>query len=882
MIRHDPETRSLRLSVTDLVRVGAEASIRRELAARSRLALGSREHARRREELHEPGVEGLVLDEVPVRATLEIEEHEVVVEGRLDGFRVVDGQGFLEEVKSVILPSEIFDDFCLAAEFRQRVQDGELHPDYRLQLEIYHYLVSEALPAPLLEILPESGGEDVELRARLIFRNLAADPDRARELEVEIEPDSRRTREEIESRVRQILEPLRAREARRQFLTGLADDLPFPFPGFRPGQREIRDTVSEAIEAGAQLLLQAPPGLGKTAAVLHAALSEALPRGRQVFWITARTTQQALVGETARLVHERLRESGKIPAGLEEPPLRVRFLHSRESQCANLADGHELFCHEHHCEYARDYSRKLRESDLEANFRELAVLDPRKIFEDARAHGVCPYEVQLGEIEGADLVIGDYNYILDAASPLRRGGWLEQRAAESILVIDEAHNLPSRSREAHSPTLDLALLRDVSRLFPLPNPGAEASDLELGHRLAESLEGVTEATESESGATSREVDLDLEPLERVLEALQPIRQRRVIERRQAEESVRDDPVETLSRELEAFLAAVALRESGVPVVTLALEERGREFLRALCLSASKPLAERLGSFGSTVAVSATLTPFEFFGDLLGLDPARLRTLESDAGFPPAHRGVFVVPDIETTYRRRSEEAPRVAETIDRVAAACPGNYLAFFSSHRFLQEVAREFDSWRVGTDLRIQDARMSRQKRDQLLEELRQPDSRKIVLAVQGGIFGEGVDYPGNMLRGVIVVGPGLPRFGPEEELLRAHHQERYGQGFEYTYLYPGMHRVIQSAGRLLRSPEDVGVVVLIGKRFANRPYRDLLPRDWYRESPGELVTDDLEASLREFWARQGAGLSSLPLPNNGDGGDSRREETPDPADAG
>jgi DNA excision repair protein ERCC-2 len=239
-------------------------------------------------------------------------------------------------------------------------------------------------------------------------------------------------------------------------------------------------------------------------------------------------------------------------------------------------------------------------------------------------------------------------------------------------------------------------------------------------------------------------------------------------------------------------------------------------------------------------MSATLEPIEFFRDVLGFPPERTRAASFPSPFPRENRRVLIDPGFATTFRRRSKEAERIARTVEAIAALRRGNYLVFLSSHGYLEEVAACIDPRRLGNDVLAQPRGAGEEERDRILALLREPGSARILLAVQGGIFAEGVDYPGEMAVGVIVVGPGLPRYDYETELIRDHFENRCQMGFEHAYLYPGMHRVIQAAGRLIRGPEDEGVVVLLGERFADSRYARLLPADWYRSSPGELVTAD------------------------------------------
>src|SRR5262249_37371743 len=274
--------------------------------------------------------------------------------------------------------------------------------------------------------------------------------------------------------------------------------------------------------------------------------------------------------------------------------------------------------------------------------------------------------------------------------------------------------------------------------------------------------------------------------------------------------------------------------------------------KILCKDASRFLHERLQGFHSVVAMSATLTPFAFSQDVLGFPAERTFTAEFPSPFPAANRNIMVIPEISTTYRERERDAPRTAQIIDTIVAQHHGNYGVFFPSFAYLRLVR----SWLryPAYQLVEQTETMSDADRAAVLARLQQRDADPVLLlAVQGGIFAEGVDYPGDMLIGVIIVGPGLPRVDFEQELIRTYYDDKYTSGFAYAYLYPGMNRVVQSAGRLIRSETDVGIIALLDKRFTYSNYTALFPSHWYTHTPRELVTRDYQQALARFWAGQG-----------------------------
>jgi DNA excision repair protein ERCC-2 len=249
-------------------------------------------------------------------------------------------------------------------------------------------------------------------------------------------------------------------------------------------------------------------------------------------------------------------------------------------------------------------------------------------------------------------------------------------------------------------------------------------------------------------------------------------------------------------------------------------------------------------------MSATLTPFPFYQDVLGFPEERTFAVEFPSPFPPENRCILTIPEVATTYRERQRDAPKVARIIENIVAQRVGNYFAFFPSFDYLRLVRAHLT---IPAHRMLEQAEtMSETDRAWLLQRLRHDDKEPLLIcAVQGGIFAEGVDYPGEMLTGVIIVGPGLPRFDTEQELIRAYYDERYDSGFAYAYLYPGMNRVIQSAGRVIRSDTDVGIIALLGKRFTYSNYTALFPSHWYQHSPRELITRHYQQTLKRFWAR-------------------------------
>jgi DNA excision repair protein ERCC-2 len=267
----------------------------------------------------------------------------------------------------------------------------------------------------------------------------------------------------------------------------------------------------------------------------------------------------------------------------------------------------------------------------------------------------------------------------------------------------------------------------------------------------------------------------------------------------------------------------------------------------VCVDPSRRLEAHHRRAAGVVAMSATLTPLAYFSEVLGLSRLDPLLTSAPSPFPADRRLVRVVPTVSTTFREREASAPEVARLIERVVAVRPGCYAAFFPSFAYLSLVAPKLRL--PPSQVLVQLPSMATPLRQRTLDRLRAAAGPVLLLAVMGGVFGEGIDLPGEALIGAIVVGPGMPAVSFERALMQRHFDERYEAGFAYAMIYPGLQRVIQAAGRVIRSEEDRGVIVLLGRRFAEGELGRCLPPHWYRHDPAELCCDDPVPALEAFW---------------------------------
>jgi DNA excision repair protein ERCC-2 len=599
----------------------------------------------------------------------------------------------------------------------------------------------------------------------------------------------------------------------------LAGTLTFPHDRPRRHQDEMIAAVAQALEAGRHLLVSAPSGIGKTAGALFPVLQHALANDQRVFFVTAKNTQQQIAAETLRRV-------GGASA---------TFFRAREKMCVNDVYA----CREEFCPHLRDFSLKLEQTRALERLLAQRLILPDALMEAGRGASLCPFELALLEAEQTDVIVCDYNYVFDPQVYFRRF-FLDADYSNAVLVIDEAHNLVQRAMDYYSPALERRQAEDLRQNLKHIEPS-------LRRDLRDWLDELLGFFHRAAGQSEEPKFLIASPrafFDGLKAEFTRLSVRYMLDKITSGRAVPDDPVDEFFAVFAQFCATLTLEGEEFSYV---FDATGSQAVKILCKDPSRQLAGRLDGFHSVIAMSATLAPMEFYQQMLGFDPERTGQITLPSPFPPGNRRILVVPSVLTSYQQRARFYGRIAEIIATTAAAHRGNYMAVFPSYEFLRAVAEHL---RVdGYEVRAQVQRMTERQREELLAALKEPAPPKVVLAVQGGVFAEGVDYPGELLSGIIVISPALPQVSFERDLIRQHFDAKYGKGFEFAYLYPGMNRVIQSVGRLIRTETDRGVAVLVCRRFGQSQYSTLFPPDWSEEGAETLVTKDLETDLRAFW---------------------------------
>lgn len=792
------EDHQISLSVRDLVQPSVRQSLLSSFPLPQRGMLGQQAHSKLQQQKSRRF--GLFHSEYSVHKEISYNNYQFHISGRIDGVYRLKNSAEIEEIKSVILTP---------AEFKKlRI---EHYPEFIEQVQLYGYLLQEEL-------------NGLEVKTYLVMLNLINE---ARKL-FPLAYNRQAVEQLLLRRLQNIIQTIESERRQQQQRSASIQRVSFALAEERPQQKLMMERVAECLSEQKHLLVSAPTGTGKTAAALFPAIQYALAHNKKIFFATSKTTQQNIVDQTMRPL---------IEEGLD---MKVVFLRATEKMCANEV----YFCHQAYCPYARDYRERMLGCNIIEDLLEESVLRPERIRELAEAAVLCPFEVSLDLALHADMVVADYNYVFDPAVFLRRL-FFKKDLSDWILILDEAHNLYDRGMDYLSPSLWRQRITSLqqhtaSRPQKVFNKLAEA--LKAMDKLFDDLQ--LEGESYYAGQQYFQLELNEKAWEENFAVYEAAHLKYLIHKVKKRLLIPDDPLENFYFALRRFVQVSKLKDRAfVPFYDA--DEGG--ILKIQCCDPSGYLGQRIDQFHTVLAMSATLDPMSFYEEVLGFPEYRTERLQLDSPFPAAHRKIVIVPDISTRYKDRAQNYPKIAEVIERVISLRGGNYLVFFPSFDFVQNV--NLFLGRVACDKIIQKPGMSEEDRDRILQSLRSHQDPQLLLGVMGGIFSEGVDFSGDMAIGVIIVSPALPMISFERELLRRYYEEKHNLGMEYAYIFPGMNKVIQSVGRLIRSATDKGVVVLIGERFGYEQYHSILPEYWFKNGGDVTITSDFEPVIKDFW---------------------------------
>ena len=759
----------------------------------SRALEGTRGH-QRIQRSRPPGYQA----EVKLSTVVETDEFNLRIQGRIDGLLPALESILIEEIKTVASP-----------------WDGEADPLHWAQLKIYGYLYSQIAASSTFEL-------------QLTYLNLDSG--------AVTEFRDRSTGEELRLFFQQTVEIYVAWLREYHHWRILRDDsirrLEFPFAEYRPGQRQFAVAVYRALTQGQTLFAEAPTGIGKTISAIFPTI-KALEDGgfARFFYLTAKTIGRT-VAETALAV---LRERGLR--------LRTVTLTAKEKICF----GPTRPCDTSSCPFAIGYYDRLKAALAAALSREAMT---RPVLEEiAQAHQVCPHELSLDLIPWSEGVICDYNYVFDPRVSLKRS--LGDDADDYVLLVDEAHNLVERAREMYSAELNRQALLEAKRALQASLPayakilgrisrhlkGAQVAVAEDSNAYAGTLFS-EEPVWAEKSQISRALPEELLALLRSFlhEAEQWLVQNRPAEFRQA--------LLDIYFQITGFVRTAEIYDERFVTI---LEHEPQNRVRLFCLDPSALLRDTVKRSCGAVFFSATLTPMEYYRDVLGgLDQNPLLSLRSP--FPRENLCVLVQDRVRTNWKDRASSYLEVAQAIAAMVNEKKGNYLVYFPSYHYLEAVREQFSTLQTPHTTLIQVPAMTESQRERFLSRFQSTGNEPVIgFAVMGGIFGEGIDLTGERLIGAVIVGVGLPQVCLERELIRDFFQEKRGNGFDFAYTFPGMNRVLQAVGRVIRSETDRGAVLLLDRRFSHPRHRSLFPAWWITR--GVRSNQEISEHLQRFW---------------------------------
>lgn len=724
--------------------------------------------------------------EVSLKKDTEYADLILRVEGRADGIFLQDEQFCIDEIKGVYKKLELMEEPVLV---------------HRAQALCYAWIYLDAHDLEKIDIQMTYAHLDTEVIKR--FR------------ETLTRAELKQWYEELtDSYHKWLAYQIEWRKKRNESM----ENLEFPF-AYRKGQREMVSGIYHAISKKEQIFIQAPTGVGKTMSAVFPAV-RAIGQGmaETVFYLTARTITRTV----AQDAFEILRDRGLL--------FKVITITAKEKLC--FCDKPE--CDPEKCPYAKGHYDRINDAVYELWTTEQSF-DRETLLRHAQKWQVCPFEMSLDLAIWMDGVICDYNYVFDPNVCLKRF-FGENVSGNYLFLIDEAHNLVDRGREMYSASI---CLNDVIETRKFVKPYSQKLWKKLG-KVKKQMEELRQ----NCGEWKVEENAGVLPIS-LLSVQGELDQ--FLEESPAQEVV--DGILDFYFEVRDFLNISELVDDNYVVYT-AFDENGRFYMKLFCVNPAENLQKCLDKGNSTVFFSATLLPLQYYRKMLSTRSENFG-MYVESPFEQKKRCLMICRDVSSKYTRRGyEEYRKIAEYIARMSWQKKGNYMVFFPSYRLMEDVYQVYqDEFSVSWVRCIsQHASMTELEREEFLEEFTEETEETLVgFCVMGGIFSEGIDLIGDRLIGAAVVGTGLPQVNCEREILKGYYDEKGEQGFDYAYRYPGMNKVLQAAGRVIRTKEDTGAILLMDERFLNRDYRNLFPREW--NDACTCTLGNVEKHLQAFW---------------------------------
>jgi len=724
--------------------------------------------------------------EIPISYTFSNDDLEITLSGRIDGILSINGSKVIEEIKSTRFP--IFDDRF------------ELNNEHLAQLKMYAYMYMK-------------NNHLDDILGRVTYIQLSDYKTRHFEFIFDIDLLKDFFESSLIRYTEWLLKLYEHNERKKESLKSLY----FPFDQYRRGQREMMAAVYQTMMDDDILYAIAPTGIGKTMASLFATLKSLHEDNQKIFYLSAKTQGKKVALDTMDMLHE---------SGLEVKTLEIT---SKDTIC--FLDKRD--CDPEKCPFAKGFFDRLQTAMVDIFDHE--TLMTRDVVERyARKHMVCPFEFSLYVSYFVDVIICDYNYVFDPRSHLIR--YFDEDNYKPLILVDEAHNMISRSRDMYSATL---VRSDFIKLRRLANK-IKPTIRNAVKKVLDQFDNYQEQLQLSSFLSFKTLNESF--LDSIFNLMKKI-----------ENGIKENPKYPKKTDvIEGYLALLGFTRifeyyNDAYVTNVEKISDDDLSITIQCLDASEFILDTVKNktFGS-VFFSATLYPIDYYKKLITCGNGE--TLKIRSPFDSNRLKLVVMNQISTRYQDRSGSIQQVIETIESVLSSKKGNYIVFFPSYQYMNQVIDNL-TLDIEADLIVQEREMDQRLRDLIVERFRNYNEKsQLAFFVMGGMFAEGIDYVGDMLNGVIIVGVGLPQLSESNNQLKDYYQEKFLKGFDYAYTYQGMNKVIQAVGRVIRTDLDYGIAILIDDRFNTSLYKKLFPMEWKKY---EIIDHPkyLKKSLDLFW---------------------------------
>lgn len=598
-------------------------------------------------------------------------------------------------------------------------------------------------------------------------------------------------------------------------------ELQFPFSKYRKGQRTFSIAVYKTILDKDILYAQAPTGIGKTISTLFPSL-KAIGEGKveKIFYLCAKNITASVAYDTLQLLYDQKVTFKTVGITAKD---KICFLEKRD-------------CDPNNCPYAKGYYDRCGDALYEL-LQTTDFITKEATENIAKRHTVCPFELSLDASLYADVIVGDYNYVFDPRVYLKR---FFMEKGDYVFLVDEAHNLVDRAREMYSADLQKSAFLEVKRLIPKDRKVLHASLTVINAELL-LLRKTCEAQEVDFVTQHEPISSLKQKLVTFIEHMDAYLQS--VHEERDDEQLRDLYFQAINyNKISDFYDE--------HFVTCLTKDKNDLTIRQYCMNPRNPLAEILKKGKATVFFSATLSPIDYFLELLG-GHEETKRLSLPSPFPQENLLLMIDPEISTRYRQRDASIVPIVHRIHTCVQARQGNYIIFCPSYVYMNKIAERFIQEYPDVDISIQDGGMKEEQKQAFLKQFDITEHLHLHFCVLGGMFSEGIDLKGDKLIGTIIIGVGLPQINPQQDLIKDHFEALNHMGYAYAYQFPGMNKVLQAAGRVIRSMDDKGIIYLMDERYRSHQYQGLLPSHMKHYI---LVHDQdkLQETLQQFWGKE------------------------------